>query len=70
MWQPKILPENYRWVLDFNPLHHMFEIVRAPLLGQSAALESWLWSLGLLVLFALLAVFMHTRYRKRVAYWL
>lgn len=70
MWQPKILPPRYQWVVDYNPLHHMFEIVRAPLLGQSVALESWLWSIGLLAFFALLAVFMHTRYKKRVAYWL
>lgn len=70
MWQTKILPKEYQWVADYNPLHHMFELVRAPLLGQAAALESWLWAFGLLFFFAALAVFMHQRYRKRVAYWL
>ncbi|MGL4766703.1 MAG: ABC transporter permease [Formosimonas sp.] len=70
MWQPKILPKDYQWVIDYNPLHHMFEIVRAPLLGQMATLESWLWSIGLLVICVLLAVLMHHRYRKRIAYWL
>ena len=70
MWQKKILPEKYHWVADYNPLNHLFEIVRAPLIGQSAELQSWIWSLAMLVLFALLASFMHKRYRKRVAYWL
>ena len=70
MWQAKILPKEYQWVADYNPLHHLFEIVRAPLLGQPAQFESWMWSVGLLILFMLIAVFMHARYRKRVAYWL
>lgn len=70
MWQAKILPAHYQWVVDYNPLHHLFELVRAPMLGQVAALESWVWSFVLLIVFAALASFMHTRYRKRVAYWL
>lgn len=70
MWQTKVLPKEYHWVADYNPLHHMFEIVRAPLLGQSPELTSWLWSLGLLVGFAIIAAYMHASYRKRVAYWL
>lgn len=70
MWQPKVLPEEYRWVTAYNPLHHLVEIFRAPLLGEVAGLISWLWSFGLLIVFATLAVVMHSRYRKRVAYWL
>ena len=70
MWQKKILPEQYHWVADYNPFNHLFEIVRAPLIGQTAELQSWIWSIGMLALFALLASFMHNRYRKRVAYWL
>lgn len=70
MWQVKVLPEEYKWVAEYNPLHHVFEVVRAPLLGQTASLESWIWVLSLLVIFAVIASVMHNRYRKRVAYWL
>ncbi len=70
MWQAKILPEQYKWVVAYNPLYHLFEIVRAPMIGQWASLESWLWSFGMLIVFAGLAVLMHVRYRKRIAYWL
>lgn len=70
IWQPKILDEKHQWVLDFNPLYHLFEIIRAPLLGQTASKESWLWSLAILLLSAGFAIAMHSRYRKRVAYWL
>lgn len=70
MWQPKILPDQYKWVAEYNPLHHLFEIVRAPLLGDVASLTSWAWSFGVLAVFAALATVMHSRYRKRVAYWL
>jgi lipopolysaccharide transport system permease protein len=70
MWQKKILPANYQYLADYNPLHHLFEIVRSPLLGQTASLVAWLWSLGVLVIVMALAVTLHTRYRKRIAYWL
>ena len=70
MWQPKTLPKEYAYLAEYNPLHHLMELVRAPMLGQTATLDSWLWSFGLLAFFFVAAVVMHTRYRARVAYWL
>jgi ABC-type polysaccharide/polyol phosphate export permease len=71
MWKADLLEgRGYQWILDYNPMHHLVEILRSPMLGEVAHIDSWFWSLGLLIFFALLASFMHTRYRKRVAYWL
>ncbi|TDR31563.1 ABC transporter permease [Hydromonas duriensis] len=70
MWQIKVLPERYHYLAAYNPLYHILEIVRAPLLGQSPALESWLCSLAILVFSMLVAVFFNNRYSKRIAYWL
>jgi lipopolysaccharide transport system permease protein len=70
MWQKKVLPERYFYLVDSNPLFHIFEIVRAPLLGQQAAPASWYWSISLLFISIGFAMFIHKRYRKRVAYWL
>ena len=70
MWQPKTLPQQYAYLAEYNPIHHLMELVRAPMLGQTATLDSWLWSFGLLAFFFVAAVVMHDRYRARVAYWL
>lgn len=70
MWQPKAVGTEHQWMLQYNPAHHLIDIVRAPLIGQSASLESWAWALGSLAVATLLAVLTHTRYRKNIAYWL
>ncbi len=70
MWQTKSLPKDYMWLVDYNPLHHLFEIVRAPLLGQAVQPVSWVWAIGALAFAVILASVLHQRYRKHIAYWL
>jgi lipopolysaccharide transport system permease protein len=55
---------------DLNVFYHFVQIVRNPLLGQSAPTLSWLVAAGLGVFgwFATLAMF--ARFRRRIAYWL
>ena len=53
-----------------NPLFHMTDIVRAPLLGQYAMLESWAFCIGMLIVGWLLAIYLFARFRRRVAFWL
>lgn len=61
---------RYRWITDFNPLAHMIDIVRSPLLGQAPGLKPWLLTAtaalaGWAVTFAFFS-----RFRARVPYWL
>lgn len=69
MWSPSVLKER-GWIADYNPLYHLIEIVRAPLLGQPIQAESWLCSIGLALFGLGFSQFILTRFRDRVPYWL
>lgn len=69
MWQVKKLGDH-QWVALVNPLYHMIELVRAPVLGQMPSPLSWGVGIGMAVVgnafgFTLLAVL-----RRRIALWL
>lgn len=68
MWPSKMLGE-YQWAADFNPLFHFLEIIRAPLLGQGAAPRSWAVVLGVTAFGYAVSLFMFSRFRARIAYW-
>ena len=68
IWKPELLPDR-ALVLDLNPFFHLVEIVRAPLLGHSPSLVSWLAVLGITLGGWLAALAMYRRYRWRIAYW-
>jgi len=69
MWLPEIL-EDRAWIAHYNPFYHLIEIIRAPLLNRPVAVESWLWSFGILVLRFAFAQYLMRRARNRVPYWL
>lgn len=41
IWKADMLSEKNRYVADLNPLYHLVEVVRTPLLGQAPATLSW-----------------------------
>lgn len=68
VWRPESLG-RLRWASDLNPLHHMLQIMRAPLMGMAFPLLSWV-AVGLITLLGfVLALAMFARYRARIAYW-
>jgi ABC-type polysaccharide/polyol phosphate export permease len=69
MWTKELLKER-AWVAEFNPLHHLIEIVRGPILGRPVEWQSWGWSIGLLVVGFGAAQWLMVRCRNRVPYWL
>ncbi|WP_095152895.1 ABC transporter permease [Pseudomonas sp. Irchel s3b5] len=71
MWLPSLLPQkSTTYLLDFNPIYHLIQVVRAPLLGQEVSTLSW----GISGVMALLgwsaAIIFYGRYKRRIAYWL
>lgn len=71
MWMPSQLPARAgTWLLDLNPMHHLLEVVRAPLLGQLPAPGSWAAALGLALVGWGLTLPLYARARRRIAYWL
>lgn len=69
MWSPEILKER-AWVAEYNPLYHIIEIVRAPIIGRPVLVESWVWAILSLVAGFFFAERLVRRYRDRVPYWL
>lgn len=61
--------QKYPLLIDLNPFAHLIEVVRAPLLGTSVPLLSWMVCLGMAVVGTLLSLFMHGKYRARIPYW-
>lgn len=69
MWSPEILKDR-AWVAEYNPLYHLIEIVRAPIIGRPIHIESWAWSIAFLIIGFGFAQYLLKRYRNRVPYWL
>ncbi len=69
MWSPEALKDR-AWVAQFNPIYHLLEIVRAPIVGRPILLESWVWSIAFLVVGFTFAQWLLTKCRERIPYWL
>lgn len=67
-WSIESLPSRPAFV-SLNPIYHLLEIVRRPLLGQAPAASSWLIACGLLVVGAPTAFLLYRRAFPRIPYW-
>lgn len=55
--------------VDFNPLFHFVNLVRAPLTGQAPQLESYLAVLAISVIGWTATMMIFNRFRKRIVFW-
>ena len=71
MWMPSTLKTPaLEGVIQWNPVYHLIEVVRGPLLGQTPAIEIWAKALLLAVASLTIGVGCYHKFRHRVAYWL
>lgn len=68
-WSVESLPNRPAFV-RFNPLYHMLEVVRAPLLGGAPSLESWAVLLVGLMVGVPFTTWLYRRVYARIAYWI
>jgi lipopolysaccharide transport system permease protein len=69
IWTPDLLgPRAY--LAHGNPLFHLIEIVRAPLLGQLPGATTVAVVIAITAINLLVAAFIFLRYRARIAYWI
>jgi ABC-2 type transport system permease protein/lipopolysaccharide transport system permease protein len=68
IWNAEMFPDRAAFVY-LNPFYHIIEICRAPLLGKPADIMSWIIVVVLTLLILLLSIFLFSRYRHRIAYW-
>jgi homopolymeric O-antigen transport system permease protein len=69
MWPVSSLP-NATIIADVNPLYHLIEIVRAPMLGTAPELRSWLVAGGMAVVGCVLAGGLLVSKSRRIVFWL
>jgi len=71
IWKPETVSAHTGvYLLELNPVYHLIEIMRAPLLGQAPTPMNWLVSAALAICGSLFALYFYGRYRRRIAYWL
>jgi len=69
IWEAEALHEH-RWIMDYNPMYHVIETVRAPLLGQTVPLTSFAVTAGMTAIVALLAIGVYAKARRKLVFWL
>lgn len=69
MWPVETLGDR-RFIADVNPMYHLIELVRAPLLGATPAPLSWMVAAGMAVAGSILALAMFNQVRRSIVYWL
>lgn len=71
IWMPNVLnTRSASLLVEPNPIYHILQIVRSPILGQAPTTLNWLVSLGVALLGSLFALWFFGKYKKRIAYWL
>ncbi|MBS0506257.1 MAG: ABC transporter permease [Proteobacteria bacterium] len=70
MWRPDQLTERARILVHLNPLAAFLEILRAPLLGATAASSAWTHAFIATVLALAIFCVLYLRARRRIIYWL
>ena len=69
-WPPENLQGSARFVfVHLNPIYHLLNIVRSPMLGRVPALESYLAVLFIMVLGWGMTFVFFNYFRKRIPYW-
>ncbi|MNB58014.1 ABC-2 type transporter [compost metagenome] len=71
MWMPNLIPQRAGlYLLDLNPIYHLIEVIRTPLLGGTPTMTNWLVSGALALTGWFLTLAIYGRYKRRIAYWL
>lgn len=70
MWAPRILPDKYKFIANYNPFTHYIDLIRAPLMGNVPSMDNYLVTIGLAVVGLFLMLWMFARSRHRIIYWL
>ncbi len=64
-----MLAGKHQWIVEYNPLAYLIDIVRQPLVGEAPAALTWGVAIGMAVVGWALALAFTGRYHKRIPYW-
>jgi ABC-type polysaccharide/polyol phosphate export permease len=69
MWPLSTLREA-TYIAEINPLYHLIDIVRSPLLGQSPETSSWLVAVALMFPGSAVSMWLLRRASRRLVFWI
>jgi ABC-type polysaccharide/polyol phosphate export permease len=69
MWPVSSLGDA-KIVAYINPVYHLIEVTRAPLIGEVPGLLSWAVAIGLAVVGSVIAIALLTRSARRIVFWI
>ncbi|MGY3041535.1 lipopolysaccharide transport system permease protein [Rhodanobacter sp. TND4EL1] len=69
MYRPEALT-RFSFLVRFNPLTYLLDVVRQPLLGQVPPMQTYMLTIGMAVIGWLLALAVTNRFLKRIPYWI
>lgn len=67
-WSPETLSHRPAFV-QLNPLYHLLELARAPLLGHGISVENWVFAIGFAAFGVAVTAYLYRRAYARIAYW-
>lgn len=70
LWDRSRLSGSINALVDFNPLYHYIEVVRAPLMGQAPEPLTWIVLVATAVVGWAATLYLFSRFRRRIPYWL
>jgi ABC-type polysaccharide/polyol phosphate export permease len=68
LWRPELLNEH-RWLVYLNPIYHLVELLRAPMIGNVPGLTSCIAVVLVTVTGWGVTLAFFGRFRNRIAYW-
>ncbi len=71
MWQPNSLGDSSlaHLLLGLNPLYHLIQICRQPLVGALPTLENWIGAVVLLVAGLIITKYVYKKFSSHIAFW-
>ncbi|KAA1002569.1 ABC transporter permease [Paraburkholderia panacisoli] len=69
MYRPEAL-NRFAFIVEWNPLAYLIDLVRAPLIGQMPSVLTWSVCICITLVGWLLALSLTSRYLKRIPYWI
>ena len=56
-------------LVSLNPLYHILQVARLPLIGEFPSVENWIWVVSSAGIFWVVGLLMFRKFEKRIAYW-
>lgn len=70
MWKPEVLQGDRRFLALLNPLTHLINVVRDPLLNQVPSFLNYAVTISFFIFGSALSLFLYKKYMHRIIYWM